>query len=382
MDEIFEYLETLKNELINQQQQFSNLISENNRIISSIDEILNNPMNIREPRSSNDQPLTSNEIIRYTYAVRYDELQNPINRMCPLSGIIFVGDMMVCKLPCGHIFDGLSICRELSTINSRCPICRMNVRTAIMNANLNTRINANTNANTNANANTRINTNANANSNTRINTNANTRINTNTNANTRINANTNANTNTNANANANVNTNTNTNTMRNRIMRYAFNTNVYEPNINSQYFNYESSSPFDNLNSYDDIITNLLSTALNQTNISSSLNSSQLPTREEISNAIEEIKYENIENPKNESCPIYYEDFSSDTIVCKMKCCGNLYSREGITQWFSGHNTCPTCRHPITNNETINSITPSNNVDVSNGILHESNTFYILRYRL
>lgn len=349
MDRIIEHLERLKNDLLNQQQQFLNLISENNRIISSIDEILNNQINIREPRTSNEQPLSNDEIIRYTYAVRYNELQHPKNLYCPLSSIEFSGDMMVCKLPCGHIFDGPSICRELSTINSRCPICQMNVRP------IEQILNTNTNVNLNRNFNGRI-------------------------RNENVNANVNAFTNTNTNRNAFTNTNANTNRNRNfnRTIRTLFDTNIYIPNINSQYLNFETLMPSPNeTNLRDDFMSNLVNIFLRQTN-----SSSQLPTAEEINNSVEEIKYENIENPKNESCPIYYEDFSPDTIVCKMKCCGNLFSKEGINQWFSGHNTCPTCRHLITNRANSDASSLSTNIDSSNTLLNDYDTFYILRYRL
>jgi hypothetical protein len=98
-------------------------------------------------------------------------------------------------------------------------------------------------------------------------------------------------------------------------------------------------------------ITELLQTFLNPIIIS--------PTQSEINNATSLIRFDEIENPLNNSCPISLEPFQQEETITIIKYCGHLFKTNEIQHWFTTNVRCPVCRYDIRNfinrNETNNS---------------------------
>ena len=73
----------------------------------------------------------------------------------------------------------------------------------------------------------------------------------------------------------------------------------------------------------------------------------KVATEKEINN-IEKIKF-NEKYAKEHNipleCPIYYNEFQEDEIICKLKC-GHYFSDKGIIKWLTYEsNCCPICRY-------------------------------------
>jgi hypothetical protein len=116
---LIDKLTRIKNCII---MQRDNYVSETDSLLSLIDSCMHTSNSIETT------PMTNDEIIQYTASRSYGDILNPLNSSCPLSRIIFTNAMIVCKLPCGHLFDGPTICFRLSHMDSLCPRCHQNVR--------------------------------------------------------------------------------------------------------------------------------------------------------------------------------------------------------------------------------------------------------------
>ncbi len=91
------------------------------------------------------------------------------------------------------------------------------------------------------------------------------------------------------------------------------------------------------------------------------------PTNEQIQNATREIRYRDITNPPNESCPISLDRFEPDDLVSQINHCGHIFCQTELQEWFQDHVRCPVCRYDIreyTNTNTSN--TTSNATSSSN----------------
>ena len=77
-----------------------------------------------------------------------------------------------------------------------------------------------------------------------------------------------------------------------------------------------------------------------------------VPTQEQINNATRSIRYENIQNPLNESCPISLERFNPNDVVTQICWCGHIFNTNELTSWFRSNVRCPVCRYDIRNYET------------------------------
>lgn len=128
-------LRNVRETLINQRENYITLLNETNRMIEMMDSYINGQDTRTGQIPSYNRVLTNDEILRYTTAHLYNEIEYPVNSRCNLSGIVFRDNDWVCKLPCGHLFDGPSICYHLTRINSTCPTCNFNL---LDNSNLNT----------------------------------------------------------------------------------------------------------------------------------------------------------------------------------------------------------------------------------------------------
>lgn len=73
------------------------------------------------------------------------------------------------------------------------------------------------------------------------------------------------------------------------------------------------------------------------------------PTSDEISNATHIIRYGNITQPQNQTCPISLSTFQDDTEVMRIRYCGHLFNSEDLQTWFQQNVRCPLCRYDIRN---------------------------------
>lgn len=73
------------------------------------------------------------------------------------------------------------------------------------------------------------------------------------------------------------------------------------------------------------------------------------PTQQQIEYSTRNVRYGNIENPTNETCPITLERFQPDDIVTQIHYCGHLFNPEELSVWFQTNVRCPMCRYDIRN---------------------------------
>ena len=71
------------------------------------------------------------------------------------------------------------------------------------------------------------------------------------------------------------------------------------------------------------------------------------PSLDQINAAITRIRYEEIENPLNYSCPISQVDFSNNDMVVMLRSCRHIFFEDSIIRWFERNVYCPLCRHDI-----------------------------------
>ena len=75
-----------------------------------------------------------------------------------------------------------------------------------------------------------------------------------------------------------------------------------------------------------------------------------LPSESEISQATRIIRYNEIENPINDRCPISHEPFQENDSVTQVVFCRHIFDSNEINTWFQRNSHCPVCRHSILNN--------------------------------
>ena len=184
------------------------------------------------------------------------------------------------------------------------------------------------------------------------------------------------NTNTNTNTNANANTNTNTNTNGYRDFRQTRNNNISMIAANTYRV------LFDNLPGLatSDISYNIqylydLDTSgnglgfLNYVQPLDTSRTSQffynlepvpiVPNEAQIENSvIRNIRYGNVTNPINQSCPISTEPFNDNSIVSIIRNCRHVFNSNELSSWFQYNCICPVCRYDIRNIPQEN--TPAN----------------------
>jgi|688.fasta_scaffold13022_1 hypothetical protein len=327
-------LHNIKQSLSEQRDHYINLLNENRRMIESIDICLDEyEMQINS--QLNSPTLTNEEVLRFTSAHHYGEIVDPLNDRCYLSGVTFSSNDWVCKLPCGHIFDGPSICYHLTRINSMCPSCNRdiiseqprNIRQIRPQQSLRPQPSQTQQS-------------------------------------------------------SSQHTPTNIFSQRNQLNRNRprnmnRNMNVNHNNIN----NFQNSSNLPRL--YDESFSHYFSMMFNSiletdANVFDNLN---LLTQEEIENATEELCYEDIENPTIEQCPISYVEFESNSNVTQIKHCKHIFDTSSLNEWLTIKNTCPVCRYNLKNsdrtenNEGVNNNT-NINYDISGNVIHRNGITY------
>ena len=96
------------------------------------------------------------------------------------------------------------------------------------------------------------------------------------------------------------------------------------------------------------------------------------PTQVEIENATSLIRFSEIENPLNNSCPISLEPFIQDEAVTMIKYCGHVFKTNEIQHWFETNVRCPVCRYDIRSFRNNNSNRSSSNSNTSNNSNEEN----------
>ena len=74
-----------------------------------------------------------------------------------------------------------------------------------------------------------------------------------------------------------------------------------------------------------------------------------IPTQQQIDNAVQTIKYGDIEEPQNSSCSICLREFTQESNVSMIKYCGHLFSPLSLTRHWTFDHRCPLCRYDIRN---------------------------------
>jgi len=99
------------------------------------------------------------------------------------------------------------------------------------------------------------------------------------------------------------------------------------------------------------------------------------PTHTQIEAATRNVRYSDILNPVNRSCPISLEPFNDNDIVSVIRFCSHIFKREELTTWFRTNCRCPVCRYDIRNyNANISSLNEnqsSTQHDVSGNFINE-----------
>jgi hypothetical protein len=73
------------------------------------------------------------------------------------------------------------------------------------------------------------------------------------------------------------------------------------------------------------------------------------PTQHQINRATEIIRYSDIENPPNSTCPITLNHFQDNVNVTRIMYCGHIFSENSLDNWFRENVRCPMCRYDIRN---------------------------------
>jgi hypothetical protein len=76
------------------------------------------------------------------------------------------------------------------------------------------------------------------------------------------------------------------------------------------------------------------------------------PTQTQIEIATRNVRYCDILNPINISCPISLENFSDFDNVTVIRHCGHIFKRQELITWFRSNCICPVCRYDIRNYNT------------------------------
>jgi hypothetical protein len=96
------------------------------------------------------------------------------------------------------------------------------------------------------------------------------------------------------------------------------------------------------------------------------------PTEEQINRAVRSIRYRDIINPTNTSCPISLEPFESNEQVSIIIHCNHIFKTNHLNRWFQRNHKCPVCRYDIRTyrapSQTQNPPpqTPSNFIEINN----------------
>ena len=186
------------------------------------------------------------------------------------------------------------------------------------------------------------------------------------------------------NANANTNTNSNNNPPQNpyNVRRINNTSNALMNFLNNGVL---SNTPY-MVNNVEYIHSN--PSSRNGTNTSSSITEllqsflepiEVFPTQSQIEISTRIVRFADIVNPMNSTCPISMERFIDSDSVSVIRECGHIFSTQELQLWFRSNCRCPVCRYDIRNyNPSSNRVQQERNqtepsVDMSNNIFPAPN---------
>ena len=102
------------------------------------------------------------------------------------------------------------------------------------------------------------------------------------------------------------------------------------------------------------------------------------PSLEQISRAVENVVFSEIDNPLNLRCPISLTQFQPNQNVTRIRQCQHIFDTSNIHQWFQTNVRCPVCRYDIRDYNTENNNTTNNTENTENT---ENNNENLLRSR-
>lgn len=194
-----------------------------------------------------------------------------------------------------------------------------------------------------------------------------------------------------------TNTNTNTNASSNRREHVPNTTNNQNTN-NTRRVNSSSNALMNFLN--NGVLSNtpymvdnveyipLQSSARTGATVSNSINEllqgflepvEVFPTQSQIEIGTRIVRFSDIVNPINTSCPISMERFNDSDSVSIIRECRHIFSTQELQLWFRNNCRCPVCRYDIRNyNPLVNrsqqerntQINPS--IDISNNVINDA----------
>jgi len=158
------------------------------------------------------------------------------------------------------------------------------------------------------------------------------------------------------------------------------NINRHNMNINSMNINSENTNILDrrplhiDTNETIPVLQNVWNSFLTSVPI--------IPTNEQIENATRRIRYEDITNPLNESCPICLEQFTNEDTVTQIQHCGHIFNSQQLSLWFRSNVRCPVCRYDIRNYRTMEENTPVNtnanaNTSINTNIVDRISDYFV-----
>ena len=89
------------------------------------------------------------------------------------------------------------------------------------------------------------------------------------------------------------------------------------------------------------------------------------PTQLQIQRATRIVRYGDIENPLNSSCPISLDVFNEDDNITEIIFCNHLFNTTHLNTWFANNCRCPICRYDIRNYNYINNRNDSTTHDIT-----------------
>ena len=72
-----------------------------------------------------------------------------------------------------------------------------------------------------------------------------------------------------------------------------------------------------------------------------------------INENINNVTFNSIGNPLNNTCAISQDDFEANEEVSVFNYCGHIFKKEPLNTWLMNHHTCPNCRFNILTNSNL-----------------------------
>lgn len=92
------------------------------------------------------------------------------------------------------------------------------------------------------------------------------------------------------------------------------------------------------------------------------------PTATQIEIATRNIRFGEIIEPINNSCPISLETFNENDNVTMIRHCGHIFNTIPLSVWFRTNCKCPICRYDIRNYNSLTTTTTMSNIPSGNSI--------------